>query len=172
MRLRRIAVIVLLGIVLVSTVACGSNTEQEPTPTLNLVSTPTSTFTKPHVSYVPSEWSLYYDEYYDDKGLIEYKTANGDFVMIWYEAVPYGLNASDGNALISIATSGAISPPYSTGTTYVNGHLAGYVLKSVPEGYWRDEEIDFVNGDTFIEINIYCDPSNLTEVNELINSIW
>jgi len=33
MRLTRIAVVILLGIAIVSTVACGSNSEQEPTPT-------------------------------------------------------------------------------------------------------------------------------------------
>jgi hypothetical protein len=45
MRLTRIAAIALLGVVLVSTIACSSNSEREPTPTLIPSPTPSPTAT-------------------------------------------------------------------------------------------------------------------------------
>jgi hypothetical protein len=61
MRLARIAVIALLGIVLVSTVACGSNAEQEPTPT-SMFTTYTNSSEGFSIS-VPDSWYITSDSW-------------------------------------------------------------------------------------------------------------
>jgi hypothetical protein len=165
MRLIRIAVIVLLSIFVVSTLACDPLSTSEPT------ATPTYTpqIYVPYVSYVPSGWYLLDGN--SSNGLIEYEATNSDFVMIWYYEVPSYLKEHDGNKLISYATEMAVFTPTEDGTTYVNGHLAGYVMMYDSDyKFWR-KKVVFVNDDTCIEIYAVYTDNNSDKVNELIVSI-
>jgi hypothetical protein len=127
------------------------------------------TVTKPYVSYVPSGWYLYEDD--SSTGLIEYKAPNGDFVMIFYYEAPYYLNEYDGNDLVSYATDMAVFTPTTTGTIYINGHLAGYVMAYDAYWEWWEKKVVFVNGDTCIDIYALYTSLNSVEANNLINSI-
>jgi len=106
-----------------------------------------------------------------DKGLIEYEANNSDFVMIWYYEVPSYLKEHDGNELISYATEMATFTPTEDGTTYINGHLAGYVMMYDSDyKFWR-KKVVFVNGDTCIDVFAVYTNNNSDKVNELIVSI-
>ena len=104
-----------------------------------------------------------------DAGFIEYES-NSDYIMIWYYKVPDELKNSDSSALISYATTNAPFTPTETGTTQVNGHLAGYAATYDIHGFWLSE-IVYVNGGTCVEINAAYIANNTYNVNNLINSI-
>jgi len=163
--MKRVLVGLLLLAMSVSVVACGSGGND----TGQNYPTDASAFAKPSVSNVPSGWELTSDD--TDLRLIEYTAPNGDFIQIYYDPVQGG-TSYDGDYLISLAEDYAIFTPSSTGTTSVNGHLAGYASLYDSTWEWWEKEIVFVNGGTLIDIYTLYEAVNEDEANELINSIY
>jgi len=178
MKITRIAVILLLGILLVSAFACC------PTPT------PTEQVTKPTVSYIPPNWELEEDTPYPQYagrlegvnwGLLDYTDqVDLDFVLIWYGNIAPELEGkeNDAQALIDYALAEMRDAfpefmPDESGTMTVDSQLAGYIIAYDADLDVYDLRIDFIKGATYVDIYTCYDATTAdeAEVMSLINSI-
>ena len=166
MRLTKLAVLLLLGILLVSGVACGGG------PTIIV----------PTVNYVPDGW-IFEGEYHSETSdivLLKYTKEGGGGCSIDYSSIPgyitqyeeyYG--ASTEEALLDYAEQ---TLQYSGGTdkesgmTTVCGHLAAYI-QFTTHGM-TIKELHFIEEETYFEFSInYLESSVEAEAMALINSI-
>ena len=182
MKRTRIVAVFLVGIILVSGLACGEGGESEPT----LTPTPTSVHViKPTVGTIPQGWYLSdeepYGTYVDPDGTewgeIEYTdTEDGDYILIYYGDVPSDLKGreTDSDALISKAIEWSImSELDETGTVVAAGQTAGYTKKYGSAGEYNEMEIAFIVGSTCFDIytEYYATTANEAQVMSIINSI-
>ena len=160
MKKARIAVILLIGIAMVSGLACGGAEEPESLPT----TTPKpSTVIEPTVGNIPQGWALSFEAPYGTYnesdgtkwGLIEYSDADDvNIVAIYYGDVPSNLEGreTDSDALISKAVEWSIFEPDETGTMVVAGQMAGYAKMYDSDLDWYDIDIVFIEGSTCVDI--------------------
>ena len=163
----RISVVVLLGILLVSGLACV-----------------VSEFSPPTVGNIPQGWYLSnedpYGTYYEadgtKSGVIEYTdTEDLDIVWIYYGDIPSELKGheSEGDALVEKAIEWTILEPDETGTMFVAGQTAGYVKMYDSDNDVYELEIVFIMDSTCIYIFTIYDATTEDEaqVMSIINSI-
>ena len=174
----------LLGILLVGSVACGGGSVAEPTTTPTPTSTPQTTAVKPSVGYIPQGWYLSDEDPWGTYerssgmklGLIGYTdTEDFDSVLIFYGDVPSSLKGweTDGDFLIARAIVEAIFEPEETGTMTLSGRLAGYAKAYDQVSDLYQMAIVFGNGTTYIHIySVYHATSeDEAQVLSLIGSI-
>ena len=167
MKIRGFTVIMLLGVLLVGSVACWG-----------------PVFSKPSVGYVPQGWYLsedspygtYYEEDGTESGLIGYTDIeDGDFVLIYYGDVASSLKGRETapSALIAKAIEYSIFSPEETGTMTVAGEIAGYTKMYDADWDWYEMSIVFVKGSTCIFIYTIYDATSTDEAQamSIINSI-
>ena len=166
MKIRGLIGILLLGVLLVGSVACWG-----------------PVILKPSVGYVPQGWYLSedspYGTYYEELdgtewGLIEYiDDVDYDFVQIFYGDVASSLKGreTDSSALIAKAIEYSIFSSEETGTMTVAGQIAGYAKAY----YWDWEEYEmsivFVKGSTCIIIYTSYYATDEAQAMSIINSI-
>lgn len=160
MKKSRIAVILLIGIAMVSGLACGDAKEPAPMPTTTPMP---STVIRPMVGNIPQGWMLSFEAPYGTYnesdgtawGLIEYSdTDDVNMVAMYYGDVPRDLEGreTDSDALISKAVDWSMFEPDETGTMVVAGQMAGYA-KMYDSGLdWYDMDIVFIEGSTCVDI--------------------
>jgi len=177
MKMKRFIVVMLLGVLLVSSLSCGGGEEPAPTPTPSLV-------VKPSAGYVPQGWYLSNEDPYGTYeepdgtvwGMIEYTdTEDADFVQIYYGDVPIELEGQETNsdALIGRAVVESMFEPDETGVMIVSGQVAGYTKTYYSDMDWYEMEIVFVLDSTCIDIYTIYDATSEDEaqVMSIINSI-
>lgn len=129
MKITRIAIVLLLGILLVAGFACTALIDQP-------------TVVKPAVGYMPPGWSLTKDsaygterDYLDDAkiGVMEFKGPQYEFVNIHYREIPDSLKGKENNpdALTDWATAMINALGFDAeevGIDIVAGQMAGYAI--------------------------------------------
>ena len=194
MKKASIALVLILAVMLVAGMACGSNGNIEPTPTPTPTSTPTSTLEltptsieviKPTVGNIPQGWYFSHEEPYGtyeesdgtEWGFIEYNdTEDDDFVQIFYGDVPAELEGreTDSDALIGKAIEWSImSELDETGTMVVAGQTAGYTKTYGSAGEYNEMEIVFIVESTCFDIYTAYDATTEDEAQamSIMNSI-
>jgi len=146
MKIKRFIVVMLLGVLLVGSLACLR-----------------SGIAKPTVGDVPQGWDLSNEEPYgtfDELdgtvwGLIEYTdTEDANFVQIYYGDVPSELKGNETvqGALIGRAIVESMFEPDETGIMIASGQIAGYTKMYDSEWDWYEMEIVFVLDSICIDI--------------------
>jgi len=169
MRLTKLAVILMLGILLVSGLGCGG-------------------LAKPIVNYVPDGWEFegeYHSETSDFVSLKYVKKENGNTagsLGITYSSIPgyitqhaayYGVSIEEAllaYAKLNLQTSRGTDKE--SGTTTVGDHPAVYTQFKIPDSDITLKHIYFIEEDTFFKFSMdYRKTSVETEAMALINSI-
>ena len=167
MKLTTIAIIALLGVLLASTVACGSSSTSKPT-----------------VGYVPVGWSLHLDKPYGEyvatdgtkSGSLLYESdINSQMVAIFYGDIPVSLigHENDQAYLIDRASEETKDEPQETGIMSVYGQTAGYKKTYYPDDNLYSMTITFIYKNTCIDIitGYNANSKDEAQVMALINSI-
>jgi hypothetical protein len=176
-KMKRFIVVMLLGVMLVSSLSCGGGEETAPTPT-------PSSVVKPSVGYVPQGWYLSDEDPYGTYeepdgtvwGMIGYTdTEDADFVQIYYGDVPTELEGQETNsdALIGRAIVESLFEPAETGVMTASGQVAGYTKTYESDMDWYQMEIVFVLDSTCIDIYTIYDATleDEAQVTSIIDSI-
>lgn len=177
MKMKRFIVVMLLGVMLVSSLSCGGGEEPAPTPT-------PSPIVKPSAGYVPQGWYLSNEDPYGTYeeldgtvwGMIEYTdTEDDDFVQIYYGDVPSELEGQETNsdALIGRAILESVFEPDETGVMITSGQVAGYTKTYYSDMDLYKMEIVFVLDSTCIDIYTIYDATleDEAQVTSIIDSI-
>lgn len=167
MKTKRYTVVMLLGVLLVGSLACSQ-----------------PGITKPTVGNVPQGWGLSNEDPYGTYeeldgtvwGLIEYtNTEDGNLVQIYYGDVPSELEGQETNsdALIGRAIVECMFEPDETGVMIASGQVAGYTKMYDSDMDWYEMEIVFVLDSTCIDIYTIYDATSEDEAQamSIINSI-
>ncbi|MEA1958354.1 MAG: hypothetical protein U9N44_01590 [Chloroflexota bacterium] len=159
MKTKKLCVMVLLGILLVSCAGCGSG------------------ITKPQVSYVPADWALVAETEDDGVGVLMYMDSEDfDTIAIAYGEISglfEGAEPEDMEMLTEISAM-LIFEADETGTMTIDNLTAGYAKAYDSDSDTYDLLIAFTYENTLVEIiAIYDAPvANEVEVMSLIESIY